>query len=67
MLFALLISPVVPHVPTHLTLPDFVILATLGEGHNCELSHSHRAADASSRTVSHSLKGPEYALSHYSK
>jgi len=58
MLFALLIFPVLPHVRTHLTLPDFVTLATSGEGHNCELSYSHRAADASSHTVSHSLKGP---------
>jgi hypothetical protein len=64
MLFALLISPSVPHVPTHLTLPDFVTLATLGEWHNIELSHSHRAAETSSRTVFHSRKGPEYALSH---
>ena len=31
MLFALLISPVVPHATTHFILPDFVTLAALGD------------------------------------
>jgi hypothetical protein len=55
MSFALLISPVVPHVPTHPIRPNFVTSTTLCEGHNWELSHCHHAADVGSLTLSLSL------------